>query len=92
MRKSAQNSILIAHTNVKLSFVQIHQFLSCIQPLIDLTGHKRLQLVFLCEALGFVSIAPIITPHEVSSGQLRRDLLLRLHLRTASCNLLHDSR
>ena len=80
MRKSAQTSILFAHTHVKLSFVQIHQFLSYIQPLIDFTGHNGLQLVFLCEASGFVSIASILGSYEVSSGQLRRDLLLRLHL------------
>ena len=48
MRKFAQTSILFAHTHVKLSFVQIHQFLSYIQPLIDFTGHNGLQLVFLC--------------------------------------------
>ena len=83
MRMSVRPPVLVL-THAKLGFVHIRQFLSCIQPLIDLIGHNGLQIVFLCESSSFGSVAPVLTPHEVSSSQLRRNLSLKLHLRTAS--------
>ena len=69
MRMSVRPPVLVL-THAKLGFVHIRQFLSCIQPLIDLIGHSGLQLVFLCESSSFMTNAPIITSHEVSSSQL----------------------
>ena len=77
MRMSVRPPVLVL-THAKLGFVHIRQFLSCIQPLIDLIGHNVLQLVFLCESSSFMTNAPIITSHEVSSSQLRRGLFFEV--------------